>query len=209
MSANISASRTCITNTTAVKLRLARQLTNPFVAATAATCNLFLTYRPQPNTAVRFFAEGRIAQNLGESYKEKWNSKYELLRQYKKDNGDCLVPTRYDDHNLGRWVLKQRTEFRKFQANKRSALTQEQINRLNKLGFDWDPLETQWHSKLVLLRQYKEENGDCLVPRNYQVHDASLGQWVHKQRKEYWKQLEGRQSAMTQKRINKLEATWF
>jgi len=209
--ANFSASRTtCIPTTTAVKLRLARQLTNPFAAAAAAaaaeTCKSLLTYRPQPNTAVRSFAAGRIAQNFRGIYKEKWNSQYELLRQYKKNNGDCLVPTRYriNGQNLGRWVLKQRTEFRNFQANKRSTITQEQINRLNGLGFDWDPLETQWHAKLELLRQYKEENGDCLVPRNYQVHDAALGQWVHKQRKDYWKLLEGRQSAMTGKRINKL-----
>ena len=42
-------------------------------------------------------------------------------------------------------------------------------------------LEQRWNLQYAKLLDYKQENGDCIVPRGYK-HDKSLGLWVNKQR---------------------------
>jgi hypothetical protein len=60
-----------------------------------------------------------------------WEQKYQLLVKFKETQGHCDVSQKYqiDDIKLGTWVSTQR-------AN-RLKLSDEQINRLNKLGFTW------------------------------------------------------------------------
>ena len=137
-----------------------------------------------------------------------WHSKYELLRRYKKDKGDCLVlyGVQIDDVNLGEWVVTQRKQYRKLREGWPSAMTQDRINKLEAIGFDWDPHESKWHSKFELLCRYKNENGDCLVPARYVIDGVPLGKWVLNQRQEYRKLKEGKPSVMTKERIDKLEA---
>ena len=137
-----------------------------------------------------------------------WKSTYELLRQYKKDKGDSLVPKSYavDGVALGHWVHTQRQEYRKLQEGKQSAMTCERIDKLETLGIDWDPFTTQWKSTYELLRQYYNDKGDCRVPTSYAVNGVALGQWVRTQRQEYWKLQDGKPSSMTRERIDKLEA---
>lgn len=44
--------------------------------------------------------------------------------------------------------------------------------------------ETQWNLQYAKLLDYKQKNGDCIVPRGYSKHDnkSRLGSWVNKQR---------------------------
>jgi len=43
---------------------------------------------------------------------KQWNDKFERLKQYKREHGDCLAPKRYeDDPQLARWVDQQRALF--------------------------------------------------------------------------------------------------
>ena len=88
-------------------------------------------------------------------------------------------------------------------------MTEERINKLEAVGFDWDPRETQWNLSYELLQQYKEDKGDSLVPKSYAVDGVALGLWVHTQRQEYRKLQEGKPSSMTEERMNKLEAVGF
>jgi len=133
--------------------------------------------------------------------KEKlWNSNLELLRQYKTEKGDCLVPFRFvteNDENLGRWVGKQRSEYNKLHEGKPSVITKERIDELNKIGFVWDVHSfkkasraaegrKKWDSKLKLLLKYKTEKGDCCVPSSFKTDDGEeLGKWVVQQRDLY------------------------
>eukprot|EP00584_Thalassiosira_punctigera_P012952 CAMPEP_0172556596 /NCGR_PEP_ID=MMETSP1067-20121228/67473_1 /TAXON_ID=265564 ORGANISM="Thalassiosira punctigera, Strain Tpunct2005C2" /NCGR_SAMPLE_ID=MMETSP1067 /ASSEMBLY_ACC=CAM_ASM_000444 /LENGTH=58 /DNA_ID=CAMNT_0013345447 /DNA_START=45 /DNA_END=218 /DNA_ORIENTATION=+ len=40
---------------------------------------------------------------------QKWNERYEQLKEYKAKNGDCEVPKRYSAiSGLGVWVCEQR-----------------------------------------------------------------------------------------------------
>ena len=43
-------------------------------------------------------------------------------------------------------------------------VSKEQQERLMKLGFVWDLPKHHWEKKFELLKKYKEEHGDCLVP---------------------------------------------
>jgi len=140
-----------------------------------------------------------------------WNSNFELLHLYKKDYGDCLVPHRYviDGVALGKWVDKQRQDYRTLQEGKSSLMTQERIKKLSGVGFVWNALEAQWNSNFELLHLYKKDHGDCLVPKSYMINGVALGSWVNTQRHEYRKLQEGKSSVMTQERINKLEALGF
>ena len=172
-------SRASCTGTFAIGLLKARrQPTTSTFPVDAVPGSSLSACRLPPNAAVRCFAASasltyaeKIARKLREINDAKWESKLELLRQYKKDKGDCLVPRDYtvNGEALGRWVERQREAFRKFQEDEQSAtITQERIDKLNAIGFVWNPHETQWNSKLELLRQYKEDKGDCRCSNSLQ-----------------------------------------
>jgi len=71
---------------------------------------------------------------------EAWEAKFEELVQYRKEHGDCLVPTKYAENKaLGRWVSTQRAQYKLWEEEKKRActLTKDRVKRLNKLGFVW------------------------------------------------------------------------
>ena len=62
-------------------------------------------------------------------YEQTWNERLDELAKYKAAHGHCNVPA--SQGYLGNWVQNQRT-FRKY-----AKLSEEQIQNLNDLGFDW------------------------------------------------------------------------
>eukprot|EP00438_Fugacium_kawagutii_P017890 Skav201907 [mRNA] locus=scaffold3992:66369:67490:+ [translate_table: standard] len=113
-------------------------------------------------------------------YCERWEKAYEELQKYKAEHGDVLVPYSYltaSGFNLGRWVDTQRRK------KKNGKLTQGQLDRLDELGFVWDPYREQWENGYEELQKYKAEHGDVSVPQSYQTASGfNLGTWVTKQR---------------------------
>lgn len=105
-----------------------------------------------------------------------WEEGFNKLLQFKKLQGHCKVPARHktDGFNLGGWVLTQRqTE---------DAMSLERRQRLDEIGFVWDPFASAWDrgfSKLVL---FKEVAGHCQVPVTQKVDGFKLGSWVSNQR---------------------------
>ena len=103
-----------------------------------------------------------------------------LLKQYKQENGDCKVPQKYPD--LGTWVMHKRAAFK----NKR--LAQDQIDKLNKLGFFWGkgfPEPPSWDNRFRELIKYKDTFGHCNVPVNADPSlMTDLAKWVMEQRKQ-------------------------
>jgi hypothetical protein len=86
--------------------------------------------------------------------------------------------------------------------------------QLTDWGFRWTlgtkrPKRTEpkpWDERLAELVTYKEEHGDCLVQQNY---PGGLGSFVHKQRTEYKKFLDGRKTVMTREKFEKLTEIEF
>ena len=60
-----------------------------------------------------------------------WETRFNELVRYKAKHGDCNVPT--ESGKLGTWVSKQRQQY------KNDKLSQDRIDRLNSISFDWTP----------------------------------------------------------------------
>ncbi len=68
-----------------------------------------------------------------------WNFRFEELKSFKLEHGHCVVPQHFSQNRaLGKWVSKQREHYRYFLEQKQSAMTQERIDKLNELGFQWN-----------------------------------------------------------------------
>jgi len=138
-----------------------------------------------------------------------WEERLQELVAYKALYGNCLVPNKYqDNHALGRWVDKQRQDYRKYREGKRSVMTEERIKILESHGFCWSVDDYAWEQRLAELVDYKLVHGNCLVPHNYSAN-PQLANWVIQQRQDYKKLCQGRKSAMKQHRFAKLNAAGF
>jgi predicted helicase len=109
-----------------------------------------------------------------------WEEGCRFLERYRQDKEDCLVPRSYHDpasgYPLGQWVGGQRAA--------QDTMPPERRERLDALGFVWDPFAAQWEEGVCSLERYRQDKGDCLVPISYHdpAEDFRLGQWVGDQR---------------------------
>ena len=115
---------------------------------------------------------------------KKWLQQYEKLVEFKRSNGHCIVPKRYErDASLGRWIGEQRFN------HKNNKILKDRKDLLDDIGFVWKvdfalwkaDSNLQWNMKYAKLLEFKRKNGHCLVPKGYQ-QDKSLGKWVSAQR---------------------------
>jgi hypothetical protein len=114
-----------------------------------------------------------------------WHRQYEKLVAFQRKNGNCLVARGYKENaSLGVWVNKQR------QLLTNNKLRLDRKDLLNKIGFVWKAPgvaannknnDKTWQQQFEKLVEFKQKNGHCLVPRIHE-EDASLGNWVHRQR---------------------------
>ncbi len=118
-----------------------------------------------------------LGGNLIEANEYRWNLMLQKLQEYKLKYDDCLVPQGWKaDTRLADWVTSQRME------NNRGQLSSERVERLNRLGFDWDPIATRWEEMFQQLLKFKEQNGHTLVPQGPPQFKA-LSVWVSAQRR--------------------------
>lgn len=116
-----------------------------------------------------------------------WEQRFRQLEDYKSEHGDCEVPASYSPdkaYGLGRWVTNQRTAHKMMKEGKptKYALTQERVEKLQKLGFRfvWDRWD-KWDKMFGELKSYFEDVGDCFVPST----NRSLYHWVLAQRRKF------------------------
>ena len=143
-----------------------------------------------------------------------WWTLFAELDEYKRDHGDCNVPfTFYPNPKLGRWVSNQR------QLYKRKDLSDERIEALERIGFEWrrpagNRNDDKWLSRLAQLKEYKREYGNTLVPSTLIRDDGNkyreLAMWVVEQRTQYRLLKEGKQhSRLSDDRMSKLNEIGF
>jgi hypothetical protein len=58
----------------------------------------------------------------------------------------------------------------------------ERKQRLDDLGFVWDPHNEDWETGFAALKAYKEQHGHCRVPQRHKLVGFNLGSWVGIQR---------------------------
>lgn len=108
-----------------------------------------------------------------------WEKGFAALQAYRAKHGTSLVPENYvtegDHYELGDWARAQRLTEGNY--------PREKYQRLCTLDYVWDLREYDWKRAFSALEEYKEENGDCIVPSDYITEDElELGEWVIKQR---------------------------
>jgi hypothetical protein len=100
-----------------------------------------------------------------------WDEMFGRLLLFRDTHGHCRVPINYKDKKLARWIANQRQ--RAFATEDIVSTVRKQ--RLDDIGFEWDPHETDWAEGLRYLTIYKEREGHCRVPRNHMENGLRLG----------------------------------
>lgn len=130
---------------------------------------------------------------------ERWEQGYAALLEYWEENRHVSVPNRFVNQHkfaLGKWVTSQRRH--------KAQLSAERVDRLDRLGFIWDPLTEQWERGYTELLKFKDINGHVQVPKSHKTDNGfALGRWVGTQRLEY------RSNKLTRERKARLDKVGF
>jgi len=141
-----------------------------------------------------------------------WMYQYHKLLEYcnqqkKNENNNDHTPS-LTHTKLGAWVGRQRIEYQKHVLGEKSTMSKERIKLLEEIGFDWSPRATNWNLRVRELKEYKKQNGNCLVPIQYDKN-PKLGRWVSTQRKFYKQYQNGDTARITKERIKQLDDIGF
>ena len=79
-------------------------------------------------------------------------------------------------------------------------------DKLNSIEFEW--MIYNWDEMYQQLQLYKNEHGNCYVPRKYKSN-LSLGRWVATQRTQYQAKETGGRNSTTEKQIVMLDSIGF
>ena len=121
-----------------------------------------------------------------------WQKNYKLLKQYVRDNGNSIVPTK---QALGPWISTQRQDRKKVNYQKNA------FNFLTRLILVGIQSKKNGKKNYQQLKQYIKENGDAKVPYGDQI----LGPWVSTQRQDRKK---GRLSEKRIQLLDEIDFSW-
>ncbi len=126
-------------------------------------------------------------------YDDQWEKQFLDYQEYIDQHGGIEsiphLPPSKTNQRLRSWVNRQRTQKRD------GHLSQERIERLDRIGFIWNARDFDWMQRLQKLKRYVEENGE--IPR---LSQPGIGYWVDRRRFDY------KQGKLSQERIDLLEA---
>ena len=140
-----------------------------------------------------------------------FEGRFKQLKDFKSKFGHCNVTQSYSmDPSLGNWCNTMRRYYNQIQKGQKSKgnLTQDQIARLEEIGFKWG--KVKFEQRCRDLEAFKSKFGHCNVPCTYSA-DPSLGQWCNNMRY-YYNQIQQGQtpnSNLTQDQIARLEEIGF
>ena len=128
---------------------------------------------------------------------EQWEQSFAALQEFHKTEGHARVPQSLNINGLklGVWANLQR------QFNNKGELEAERRDRLDKLGFSWDPRQEQWEEGFAALVNFLKKEGHCNVSANLTFNGLKLGRWVNMQR--------SRKYRLSATRIKRLEDVGF
>lgn len=159
-----------------------------------------------------------------------WLQWYKDLVKFKKQYGHCNVSQYSEQYaKLAQWVSKQRADYKHYMTqDKRGQMTKERLEKLTKLGFEWNTSNSamvskagksdsirmsyrassgwkangRWLKKYKELKEFQKQHGHCIVPYNNKSI-RQLARWVASQRYVYKK------GKLATERIEKLEKLGF
>ena len=126
-------------------------------------------------TTKRHMAKSLVDVKRDEAWDEMFQRYLKCREKFGDEDGN-IPSLQKIDRKLSNWVFHQRRNKRK------GILKQERAERLELISFVWEGSRTITFEKNVQkLLRYKEEFGDCNVPKHYEM-DPQLGIWVQTQR---------------------------
>ena len=116
----------------------------------------------------------QILDRLGVS----WDRWFGLLQKFHKREGHCRVAQNFieDGLVLGSWIKSQRA------LKIKNEISAERVEKLNSIGFSWDPYSEDWENGFNVLQEFRRREGHCRVPPNFKEDEFTLGSWVYVQR---------------------------
>ena len=161
----------------------------------------------------RFHRKDEVADGP-KNNNDRWNEKFDALKQYKERVGNADVPSTYregeakKDASLATWVSKQREQWRnKQRGNKGRKISDEREEKLASLGFNFEVLDAMWDARYAELKQFHEKYGTTDVTEK--TGSRSLWQWCKRQREAFRQFLQDQTGPMTNVRIAKMESVGF
>jgi hypothetical protein len=134
-------------------------------------------------------------ESLTEKNERRWNEMLQRLKAYKREHGDCLVPSRssakatYPDKELSLWVTNQRTGY------KHDTIPNHRIVKLEEVGFVWSlregsPIvserhEILWEKMFEQLRDFYKDHDHFSISKQADGRQTSLSRWIGTQRRFY------------------------
>lgn len=141
-----------------------------------------------------------LLEQIGMSWhrdQSRWEVGYSHAQAYCAEHGSANVPADYvteEGFALGQWIATQR---RKYKAEK---LKPKQIERLERLGIEWNPFDLLWDKGYQYAKEYFDAHGNLNCSGSFVTADGfKLGSWINNQKTKYKKQ------ALTGLQIEKLE----
>jgi len=126
-----------------------------------------------------------------------WEQRFDELCAFKAQKRHCHVSqSDAGNKSLGHWVSQQRVSYT------RNTLNSDRIQRLNSIGFAWDPREVSWNGSFYQLCAFKTQHGHCNASQHGPRY-KSLSRWVSRQRMLY------KRNALNSNYIQKINSIGF
>ncbi|CAJ1952789.1 unnamed protein product [Cylindrotheca closterium] len=75
---------------------------------------------------------------IWDSHNATWEERLNELKEYRRINGHCEVPTHYQQNKkLATWVKCQRRQYKLYRDGRQSTMTPERIDELDQMDFSW------------------------------------------------------------------------
>jgi superfamily II DNA or RNA helicase len=143
----------------------------------------------------------RLNTKIVEIIGRQWDFWFGLTLKYKEEEGNSNTLQSYktpEGYNLGNWQGKQRSNYKK------GLLASDRIERLEKIGFIWDPLEENFERGFRETLLHKERTGNSNALLRYKTEEGfQLGTWQSSQKYNYKKGI------LSSDRIERLEKIGF
>jgi superfamily II DNA or RNA helicase len=143
----------------------------------------------------------------GNGKSNEWDHNFQLLLNFKMREGHLIVPNGHieDGLDLANWVKNQRRDSNNGPRASGYKLDQDRIQKLNSIGFLWDPLEIAWEENFKALLIFKEREGHTRVSQDHIENGLKIGGWLNSQK--YRKNI-GKVSAERIIKLESLGVTW-
>ena len=146
-----------------------------------------------------------------------FNDNFKDLIEFKQKFYHCNAPrtSTSEYYYLGQWchTLKESYEQKQKGQKPRIELSEENIRRLEEVGFKWRFHASKFDKRFEELMEFKQEFGHCNVKRSVRSKHFSLGRWVCRVRTSYWKFQKGENARklviLSEEKIQRLEEAGF